>query len=220
MHSYLIITSDQTQALAKAQTLTSIPLQPKNPDFLKLTTITSIGIDEVRQIRAFLKLKPYQYESRVVYIETAHLLTIPAQNALLKMLEEPTENTLFILVAPSKNLLLPTILSRCQLIHLAPTQEGQGSPTPPEILDLIKSLEESSPAQVISASQAYAKNRPTATAVCDQLLTHFHRQLHLDPSPTTVNRLKATQTALVRLKANVDIRLTLDNLFFSFQRAS
>lgn len=55
---------------------------------------------------------------RLVWIQEANLLTIPAQNALLKMLEEPPDSTSFYLTLNSATSLLPTIRSRCQTIPL------------------------------------------------------------------------------------------------------
>lgn len=56
---------------------------------------------------------------RLVWIEEANLLTIPAQNALLKILEEPPKLTSFYLSCQSPSMLLPTIRSRCQTISIA-----------------------------------------------------------------------------------------------------
>lgn len=83
----------------------------------------SIGIEAVRELEHFLALKlPVKPEigaiRRIVIIEDGHRLTIEAQNALLKTLEEPPDNTLIILTASSAQHLLPTIVSRAQKIEL------------------------------------------------------------------------------------------------------
>lgn len=86
-----------------------------------------ISIDAARQIRRWLKLKTAGASGirRVVIIEEASLLSLEAQNALLKTLEEPNEDTLFILTAPNKINLLPTIVSRCQQIWVHPIPFSQ-----------------------------------------------------------------------------------------------
>lgn len=78
----------------------------------------SIGIEQVRELEHFLSLKvptkaPY---NRAIIIENSHLLTIEAQNALLKTLEEPPEGTIVILTASHDKSLLPTIRSRVQSV--------------------------------------------------------------------------------------------------------
>lgn len=79
---------------------------------------SSISIDSVRELQKFLQLKTIgtQPFRRSVVIEDAHALTIEAQNAFLKLLEEPPADTLLILTANSSRDLLPTILSRAQTI--------------------------------------------------------------------------------------------------------
>lgn len=80
----------------------------------------SIGIEAVRQLEQFLALKvPGQSKiDRAVIIENAHLLTLEAQNALLKTLEEPPKGTILLLTSASEQALLPTIRSRVQPLHI------------------------------------------------------------------------------------------------------
>ncbi len=81
----------------------------------------SISIDTVRELLQFTKLKVAMSNGaiqRIATIEQAHLLTIEAQNALLKLLEEPPEGTLLVLTAANDFALLPTIRSRAQSISL------------------------------------------------------------------------------------------------------
>jgi DNA polymerase III, delta subunit len=79
---------------------------------------TSIGIDAVRTLEHFFSLKvPGQAAyNRAVIIEQAQLLTIEAQNALLKLLEEPPAGTILILAVDNEQNLLPTIRSRAPVV--------------------------------------------------------------------------------------------------------
>jgi DNA polymerase III delta prime subunit len=74
---------------------------------------SSIGIDQVREIQNFLSVQTAQGYKRTVIIHAAHNLTIPAQNALLKTLEEPLGEANIYLLTDQPDILLPTILSRC-----------------------------------------------------------------------------------------------------------
>jgi hypothetical protein len=82
----------------------------------------SITIESVRDIAHFLALKVTSADSinRVVIIDQAQLLTKQAQNALLKTIEEPPAGTILILTAPDITSLLPTILSRVQVLQVLP----------------------------------------------------------------------------------------------------
>ncbi len=79
-----------------------------------------ISVEEVRTLDNFFKLKIKRSNAinRVVIIEYANKLSIPAQNALLKNLEEPPSDALIIMTTDEKQSLLPTILSRLQTIHI------------------------------------------------------------------------------------------------------
>lgn len=80
----------------------------------------TIPIDAIRQLQRKLQLKTIGKSNirRVVIIEAAHRMTHEAQNALLKVLEEPPEDSVFILTAPSAKSVLPTIYSRSQHIEV------------------------------------------------------------------------------------------------------
>ncbi len=89
-----------------------------HPDMLYFKAGEKLGIGEARKIKDHFSLKPYSAKGRTVIIEDASVMTIEAQNALLKTLEEPPEEAILILGAPSDSNLLPTILSRCQIIRI------------------------------------------------------------------------------------------------------
>ncbi len=80
----------------------------------------TIPIDAVRSLRSFLKLKTVGNGSirRVVIIENAESMTAEAQNAVLKLLEEPPADTVILLTATNARLLLPTIASRTQRLAI------------------------------------------------------------------------------------------------------
>ncbi len=90
----------------------------------KPTDKQEISIDAVRQAIHELKLKPAISKGgaaqKIVLINDAHQLSEEAQNALLKIIEEPPAGTVFILTAPTETDVLPTIASRAQKITIAP----------------------------------------------------------------------------------------------------
>lgn len=79
-----------------------------------------IGIDQIRELQRELSLRSFSGRSRVAIIDPAELMNYHAQNALLKTLEEPSHNSLLILIAKGTGGLTPTLLSRCLRLPFGP----------------------------------------------------------------------------------------------------
>jgi hypothetical protein len=84
---------------------------------------SSIKIENIHRIDSFLGLAPAYPGYRFVIIGEASSMNASAANALLKMLEEPPEKTVFILTASNLSMLLPTVISRCLLLGFSPVQD-------------------------------------------------------------------------------------------------
>jgi DNA polymerase-3 subunit delta' len=81
---------------------------------------TQIKIAQIRQLLGILDLQPLEGRSKVFIIDPADLLNAEAANALLKGLEEPPENSLFVLITVNVHELLRTVRSRCQIYNFTP----------------------------------------------------------------------------------------------------
>jgi len=79
-----------------------------------------IAVDAVRQLQRALNLAPYEARFRIALLLRFEEATASAQNALLKTLEEAPEKVILLLTAENAEALLPTIVSRCELLHLRP----------------------------------------------------------------------------------------------------
>ncbi|MDP8230659.1 MAG: DNA polymerase III subunit [Candidatus Gorgyraea atricola] len=77
---------------------------------------SSIKIEKIREIIYQASLKPYEAKKRIFIISDAEAMTLEAQNALLKLLEEPPQNHILILTSSNAAALLPTVLSRCKVV--------------------------------------------------------------------------------------------------------
>lgn len=84
---------------------------------------TVITIDDVRRTQHFLSLTPSIDAPRIVIIDPVDDMQRPAANALLKILEEPPDKTLFLLISHGSGGLLATIRSRCQRVRFAPLED-------------------------------------------------------------------------------------------------
>ncbi len=82
-----------------------------------------ITIAQVRELQQFVSLASLSGSTRVVVVDGAEHLNQESGNALLKVLEEPPERTLFFLVTHEPRAVLPTIRSRCFVLYLSPTTE-------------------------------------------------------------------------------------------------
>lgn len=79
----------------------------------------SIGVDQIRELGEALSMTSMRRGYRVAVVARADLMTIAAQNALLKTLEEPAPRTVIVLVSARPSGLLPTLRSRCQRVEIA-----------------------------------------------------------------------------------------------------
>ena len=94
------------------------PGKPLSPDVK--AGLAGIPVDEIRYIIGLVGQHTFVGGHRVVIIERAEKMNPPAQNALLKTLEDPLPGTIFLLLTESPELLLPTIISRCRALKLHP----------------------------------------------------------------------------------------------------
>jgi len=79
-----------------------------------------IGVERIRELKRFMQMRPVRGRAKVAVIDDAQMLTVAAQNALLKTLEEPPPHSFLVLVVNNLDALLPTVRSRCQPVRFAP----------------------------------------------------------------------------------------------------
>src|SRR5574337_222819 len=86
---------------------------------------TTVKIEQIRTLEADAALVPYEGRWKIFILNNAERMTEAAANALLKTLEEPAKDTVFILLTSAVAALLPTIVSRCQVVTFSPLPHGQ-----------------------------------------------------------------------------------------------
>jgi len=97
-----------------------------HPDFYRLEPQgASIKIEQLRGIKEMLHFFPREGRKKICLIQDAEHLTLPAANSLLKILEEPPENLVFLLLSARPWALPGTVLSRCIQFHLRPLTTDQ-----------------------------------------------------------------------------------------------
>ena len=101
-------------------------LSNNHPDIIRVTheKPNTISVDDIRaQVNNDVAIKPYSSAYKVYIIGEAEKMTVQAQNAILKTLEEPPEYAVIILLVSNVNTLLPTILSRCVVLNMKPVAD-------------------------------------------------------------------------------------------------
>jgi len=98
------------------QTLEKFEIEPSNPDILVLED-EKIGIAQIKQLIRHLSTKPFGKTPKSAVILNANNISPDAQNALLKILEEPPGESVILIGVDSETKLLPTVLSRCLVLN-------------------------------------------------------------------------------------------------------
>lgn len=96
------------------------------PDIIYIThdKPLSIGVNDIRdKINGDIVIKPYSSRYKIYIMEDADKMTVEAQNALLKTIEEPPKYAIIMLLSTNSEKFLPTILSRCMLLNLKPVKD-------------------------------------------------------------------------------------------------
>ena len=118
-------------------------------DVLEIDGASNRGIDEIRQLRSNVNIRPSRSRFKVYIIDEVHMLTTPAFNALLKTLEEPPEHVKFIFCTTDPEKIPITVLSRCQRFDFPPVEadaivgrlrfilEAEGKTADEEVLQLL-----------------------------------------------------------------------------------
>ena len=109
-----------TMARELAATLLEMENLFNSPDYIEITPDgNSIKIAQIRKLQSDILVKPYK-SYKIYVIDEAQKMTVEAQNALLKTLEEPPKYAIIILITNNKESLLDTIKSRCEIIKFTP----------------------------------------------------------------------------------------------------
>ena len=179
----------------------------RHPDVLLIEPKpASITIAQIRDLKTWLSRKPYQAKTKLALLLQAHTLTLPAQHALLKSLEEPPPDTIIILATNQPDSLIPTIHSRCQFIHLStPSTSGVALDSPQ-----VDNLDNLTPGQRLADASAYT-TKDQSLSFCLNLIHSLHSQLKNHSSVASQLQLLLYTHRL--LTANVNPKLAMENLF-------
>lgn len=196
-----------------------------------------IGIADIRNFQSKIFLKPIKSKNKAIILKNSQDITTEAQNALLKILEEPPPNTIIILAAVNKEAFLPTILSRCKIIEFSEKVDDLPEGEYAQCLTTLISLTALSVHEKLKIAQDRGKNREETLFWLEKMIIVDRREIiskiintddsfrfndlnHFSKSnplmPQYFNILISLQKTHTIIKTtNASPRLALENLFLS-----
>ncbi|MDO8620783.1 MAG: hypothetical protein Q7R31_00650 [Candidatus Levybacteria bacterium] len=226
MQTLLIISKDVQKGIDRAMEI----CKKEEIDVLDIDINSfekTLGIDDVRALRKRLYLKPFKSKTKAMVIAILDRATIEAQNSLLKVLEEPPNNTIIVLVSANKELFLPTVLSRCVLIELKDEDLKLSEEELKRFVDILSNLPKYEAGDKLKIAETYGKTREEANSFLEKI-TFVARQVLLKQinlqnennkdldTAWLLNVLKTSQKTYTTVKnTNVSQRFSLETLLLS-----
>lgn len=227
MHAYLVTGGDaRTRQDAVSEKLKTWRVSAFDQIILE-NPGTTITISQVRDFQKRMVLVPYNSPYSVGIIREAEKLTVEAQNALLKTIEEPPPHVVILVVTAYPGVLLPTILSRCHTMNLGrSTQTNEKERV--SVLRDVDLLLSSRVGQRLRIVAGIAGTREDAQAWVDAALSILREQMvgglqgnmpcdgvFAQPSQPVSRLIRALLLARSQLAGNVNPKLVLDHVFLS-----
>lgn len=198
-------------------------LDKHNIDKFDITYISSIkdsiGIDEIKNLKKTLFLRPIKGDKKAVIIPDAQNLTIEAQNSLLKILEEPPISTSIILLTLDTSSFLPTIISRCKIIMLE--KETISNEKITEFTEIIKTLDKLTINEKLKLAQDLGKNKEEVLEWLKNLILTINfllidfakKENNHELNSLALLAISAQETYQITKTTNTSPRFILENFF-------
>lgn len=220
MHAYLItgdndlVRDEKIEEICQKYSISSfdiVTIKSEGP---------SLGIDDIKKMQEKAFLKPLKGSHKTVVIKGAEMLTIPAQNALLKILEEPPQNTIMILASTTAYDLLPTILSRVSLVRISKKEQKMTEDEKKEVAKKLLGWKKQSIANALKTAEIMAKDKEKTLQVLEESLyvgrEILREEIASEKEPQLSKMLPEIQKKYQILKyTNANPRLTLEDLFLT-----
>lgn len=200
-HAYLVFGEFNEETLVEIFKVTQ-------PDIFKLSE-NPIKIGHIRELISWLYLKPHSSEKKLAILYGVENMTIEAANSLLKALEEPPSFVVIVLQALKKERILPTILSRCEIVR---EKEDNDKIIPENYLNILK----------ISKMSVKERFDYTVKIMDDENLKNIinlweeETRLELLEGGDKRELLNQISKARSLLSTNTSVKLLLENLLLNF----
>lgn len=200
--------NEKTRKEKIQQIISELEIHPV--DIKTIASETSLGIKDVREFIPELYISPVSSKYKVVILQSFEKATTEAQNALLKTFEEPPQKVILIAETETTSFILPTILSRAQLIKVQ-SEEIEESKYSLDVLN-------GSIAQKITFAGEEIKSKESALQYIDETVKTLHDELvkkegkNVKPIRETIMKFQKARGFIER---NINTRLTIEILLFS-----
>lgn len=213
VHAYLIVSNDSAKRTELINYIIS-ELKCLSSDISKLESANLSGkkgeikVEEMRNFFHQINLSPIG-KIRVAIINDCEKLNASSGNILLKSLEEPNGNIVFVLSSKTDKV-LPTIRSRCQIIKIP------GYPKPSANSDSYLEILDKDFFELSNELETIIKDERSAEFL-DDLEIHFRERLIKEKTIQTVAAIKKINQARKDISSNANLRLTLESLILSLK---
>lgn len=211
MQSFIIISKDKEKA---KETVRKMADESKIStfDIYAYETEKTVGIGDVKSLSKQIFLRPMHSDKKMVVLEAFYGATIDAQNAFLKVLEEPPLSTTIVIVAGS-NFFLPTILSRCKLIELDREMDFEKDEEK-KLLEILENLHTNGIGEKLKLAQDLSKDKEQALIFLEKLIIVARNEMVKKQNLELKKVIQTLQRYYKEIKqSNVNLRLGLENLF-------
>ncbi len=205
-----------TDSFSQEELLAKLGLPPEpHPDVLWIQPKegkASISIEQIHTLVSQASLSPFSRDYKVFLIAPAEVITLPAQQALLKTLEEPPQNTQIILITGAPQKLLPTIRSRCQVMSI----KILGSVHKDQKISISELQEIVTGKYSVGKSIQFVKDQGATKEDAIEVVSAILQQLRtLPPTKSTILHQQHCLQALEYLTAQVNAKLVVEDLLFA-----
>lgn len=190
---------------------------------------SALSIEQVRDLAQAIAYVPYTSRTQFYILQQLERASVPAQNALLKIIEEPPAQTQIILTSEDTTAILPTILSRVVVIDLASATATTLSPEmSAELEQMYHQLTTGSDSELIALAEKES-DRIQARQKLSHLVVWLHHRLAAELGTSAPNPKLGTQytthtqyllDAIGLLNQNLNLKLVLENCFFNIHKTS
>lgn len=192
-----------------------------HPDFISLAPDGGIIKDQIDEVIGKLRLTAFAGGYKVALIEDAHLINISAANAFLKTLEEPSKNTIIILLTPQLGKILPTIISRAVILHFKPVPKD-------DIRQFLKDRRNCADAKSFAALSCGCPGRAINALMDSEEINYAPKaeefyQLFFGPAPgrwaavsAMLGKKNETDKEIIYKKINFWLEILRDACFFKY----
>ncbi|MEG1240984.1 MAG: DNA polymerase III subunit [Oscillospiraceae bacterium] len=182
-----------------------------HPDivYLEAEEGKELTVAQVRALRSDAYIRPNEAPRKVYVIRQAEKLNIPAQNALLKVLEEGPPYAAFLLLCENPSVLLPTVISRCEVLRLAPGEgvlaevSQQARENAALLAERLTAHEERGLVEYLASLEAGKWKREDVSALLDETIANLAARLGPENTHQFLPLIEALQTVRSAADSNV-----------------